>query len=131
MNADRSQSRSGGPSVKRRRADRAGRSAEALCALALRLTGHHILARRFRTPVGELDIVARKGPVLAFIEVKARASFALAAESIAARQRQRVERAAGAYLAAHPALARLDPRFDAMLVAPWRWPRHLRDAWRP
>jgi putative endonuclease len=116
---------------KRRRADRAGRVAEALCALALILAGYRILARRFRTPVGELDIVARRGRVLAFVEVKARASLALAAEAIAARQRQRVERAAGAYLALHPALAGFDQRFDAMLVAPWRWPRHIRDAWRP
>jgi len=131
MNADRARKRGGVVSAKRRRADRAGRWAEALCALALRANGYRILARRFRTPVGELDIVARRGRVLAFIEVKARASFTLAAESIAARQRHRVERAAGAYLASHPALARLDPRFDAMLVAPWRWPRHIRDAWRP
>ena len=121
----------GAPSAKRRRADRAGRFAETLCALSLRLRGYRILARRFRTPVGELDIVARRGSALAFVEVKARATLALAAESIAARQRLRVERAAGAYLASHPALSRLDARFDAMLVAPWRWPRHLRDAWRP
>ncbi|MDH3235925.1 MAG: YraN family protein [Alphaproteobacteria bacterium] len=131
MNPARAKGRGGAPSEKRQRANRAGRSAEALCTLALRLAGYRILARRFRTPVGELDIVARKGRVLAFIEVKARADLTLAAESITARQRQRVERAAGAYLAAHPALARLDSRFDAMLVAPWRWPRHLRDAWRP
>jgi putative endonuclease len=120
-----------GPSEKRRRADRAGRLAETLCALSLRLRGYRILARRFRTPVGELDIVARRGSVLAFIEVKARASFALAAESIAPRQRYRVERAAGAYLSLFPHLARLDVRFDAMLVAPRRWPRHIVDAWRP
>lgn len=117
-------------SEKRRRADRAGRLAETLCALSLRLRGYRILARRFRTPVGELDIVARRGRSLAFVEVKARPSLALAAESIAFRQRKRVERAAGAYLALNPALAGLDARFDAMLVAPWRWPRHLEDAWR-
>jgi len=63
--------------------------------------------------------------------VKARPTLALAAESIAARQRLRVERAAGAYLALNPALARLDARLDAMLVAPRRWPRHIEDAWRP
>jgi putative endonuclease len=118
-------------SEKRRRADRAGRLAETLCALSLRLRGYRILDRRFRTPVGELDIVARRGRALVFVEVKARASLALAAESIAARQRYRVERAAGAYLALHPQLAQLDARFDAMLVAPRRWPRHIVDAWRP
>jgi len=77
-------------SERRRRADRAGRLAETLCALSLRLRGYRILDRRFRTPVGELDIVARRGRVLVFVEVKARASLALAAESIAARQRLRV-----------------------------------------
>jgi len=118
-------------SERRRRADRAGRLAETLCALSLRLRGYRILDRRFRTPVGELDIVARRGRALVFVEVKARASLALAAESIAARQRYRVERAAGAYLALHPDLAQLDARFDAMLVAPRRWPRHIVDAWRP
>jgi putative endonuclease len=121
----------GGPSEKRRRADRAGRLAETLCALSLRLRGYRILARRLRTPVGELDIVARRGRLLVFVEVKARATLALAAESIAARQRLRVERAAGAYLALNPGLADLDMRFDAMLVAPRRWPRHVVDAWRP
>jgi len=116
---------------RRRRADRAGRVAETLCVVSLMLRGYRVLARRFRSPVGELDIVARRGRVLAFVEVKARSNLGLAAESIGARQRSRVERAAEAYLARHPALLRLDQRFDAMLVAPWRWPRHLCDAWRP
>jgi len=69
--------------------------------------------------------------VLAVIEVKARPTFAQAAEAIGLQPRKRVLRAAEAFLARHPALAALDLRFDAMLVAPWRLPVHIRDAWRP
>ena len=115
----------------RRRAVRAGRRAETLCAWHLRARGYRILARRLRTVAGEIDILARRGRVLAVIEVKARPSLAQAAEAIGARQRQRVLRAAEAFLAQNPALAKLDLRFDAMLAAPWRLPVHIRDAWRP
>jgi len=114
----------------RRRAFRLGRWAERLCAWRLRLVGYRVLARRYRTPVGELDLVVRRGRTLAFVEVKARPTLAGAAEAIDRRQRARVERAAAAFLAHHPALAGLEMRFDAMLVAPRRWPRHLADAWR-
>lgn len=115
----------------RRKAVRAGRRAETLCAWHLRARGYRVLARRLRTVVGEIDILARRGSVLAVIEVKARPTLAQAAEAIGRQQRIRVTRAAEAFLAQHPALARLDLRFDAMLAAPWRLPVHIRDAWRP
>lgn len=115
----------------RRKAVRAGRWAENLCAWHLRARGYRILVRRLRTTVGEIDILARRGRVMAVIEVKARPSIAQAAESIGATQRKRVRRAAEAFLAQNPSLAGLDLRFDAMLAAPWRLPVHVRDAWRP
>lgn len=115
---------------RRWRTDRYGRYAEALCRLALRLKGYRILATRLRTPLGEIDIVARRGDVLAVVEVKARADWALANEAVSARQRGRLARAAHVYLSANPQYAALSLRFDAMLVTPWSWPRHLRDAWR-
>ncbi len=115
----------------RRKAVRAGRRAETLCAWHLRARGYRVLARRLRTSAGEIDILARRGSVLAVIEVKARPTLAQAAEAIGTQQRIRVTRAAEAFLAQHPALARLDLRFDAMLAAPWRLPVHIRDAWRP
>ena len=115
----------------RRRAWRAGRRAEAICVWHLRLRGYRVLARGFRAPVGEIDIVARRGGTLVRVEVKARASLGTAAEAVTARQRQRIERAAEAFLARNPRLARLGLRFDAMLVAPRRWPMHIVDAWRP
>ncbi len=114
----------------RQRAWRLGKRAETLCVWLLRLKGYRILARGFRVPMGEIDIIARRGSVLAMIEVKARASRALAAEAITPRQRERIRRAAAAYLAQNPRLAGLGVRFDAMLLAPGRPPAHIVDAWR-
>jgi putative endonuclease len=116
--------------VRRRRAERRGRLAEWLCLWHLRLRGWHIVARGWRCPAGEIDIVARRRAVLAVIEVKSRAEFAAAANALAPRQRRRIARATEALLTARPDLAGLDVRFDLMLVAPRRLPRHWRDAWR-
>lgn len=120
---------------RRRRAEGWGRRAEDVCALALRLKGYHILARRFRCPAGEIDIVARRGDTLAIVEVKARTRVATAMESLTARQRARLERAALAFLARGAAgfvpQSDFSLRFDLMVVTPWRWPRHLPNAWQP
>lgn len=116
------------------KARRFGRWAESLCVATLRLSGWRVLARGRvtgrGTGAGEIDIIARRGRVVAFIEVKARPSLADAAESLSANQRRRLARAAGAFVARHPELAGCTLRFDAMLVAPWRLPRRLEDAWR-
>lgn len=114
----------------RREAWRRGRLAEALSVWRLRLGGWRIVATNHKTPVGEIDIIARRGSVLAFVEVKARPTVEEAAEAIAAPQRRRIERAAEAFLAREPRFAALDARFDVMLVLPWRLPQHLPDAWR-
>ncbi len=112
------------------RARRRGRRAETIAALLLRLKGFRILARDLRLRAGEIDIVARRGGVIAFVEVKARRDLAEAAESLRARQRARILRAAGAYLAGRPDLRHLSPRFDAVLIGAVGWPRHVPDAWR-
>jgi len=114
----------------RRRAQRRGRAAEWLCLWHLRLRGWHILARGWRCPAGEIDILARRGGVLAVIEVKSRGEFTTAAAALGRRQRRRIARAAEAFLIQHSDLAGLDLRFDLMLVAPLRLPRHWRGAWR-
>lgn len=114
----------------RLRALRRGARAEVLSAWWLRLHGYRILARNLRTPVGEIDILVRRGRTLAAVEVKTRADLAEAGESVTPRQRRRVRRALAYYLAAHPEAAALEVRFDAMLVTPWRPPRHVIDAWR-
>jgi putative endonuclease len=115
---------------RRRAAFRRGDRAELLCLWQLRFKGYRILARRYRTPVGEIDLVAQRGKVLAAIEVKARDDLATASEAVSARQRGRIARALLHFLSTRPDLARLSPRFDVMLVAPRRLPRHVVDAWR-
>ena len=120
----------GGARAARQEAEGSGRRGERLAAWWLRLKGYRILARAFRTKVGEIDLVARRGSVLAFVEVKLRASLAGAAFSITPRQKKRIARAALAFLQRHPELAPLSPRFDAILIAPRRWPRHIEGAWR-
>ena len=92
--------------------------------------------RRGHAPTREelqqlIDIIARRRRAIAFVEVKTREDLGAAGEAITLRQRERIQRAAGLYLARQPALAMLDARFDAILVLPWRWPIHIRDAWRP
>jgi putative endonuclease len=101
-------------------------------ALLLSCKLYRVLGRRVKTRMGELDLVALSpGGILCFVEVKARAAEDSAAEAITARQRDRVARAAALYLGAHPALRHRAVRFDAILVTPRRWPRHVKDAWRP
>jgi putative endonuclease len=116
--------------TRRRQAERRGRLAEWLCLWHLRLRGWHIVTRGWRCPAGEIDIVARRGKVLPVIEVKSRGEVAVAANALAPRQRRRIARATEALLLSRPDLAGLDLRFDVMLVAAKRPPRHLRDAWR-
>jgi putative endonuclease len=113
----------------RHKALRRGRRGEALCALWLRLKGYRILGRNLRTPQGEVDILARRGRILAVVEVKARDDVAAAGESVTWDKRKRLLRAARFLLARLPENNDLSIRFDAMLVAPWRID-HVMDAWR-
>jgi len=115
----------------RRRAYRSGRRAEAWCAWWLRLCGYRILARRHRSRHGEIDIVARRGKVVAFVEVKTRPDRGRALAVVRAAQRRRIERAASAFLASRPELGEHAVRFDVIAVVRWRWPHHVADAWRP
>jgi putative endonuclease len=102
-----------------------GLSAESRAAAFLIAKGYRILARRFKTPYGEIDLVARKRNLIAFVEVKARASLDDAAWAVTPRQQQRIINAAQAWLMAHPEHAEFEMRFDAMLIAPRSLPRHL------
>ncbi|MGJ5048074.1 YraN family protein [Bradyrhizobium oligotrophicum] len=104
---------------------RTGLSAEARAAALLIAKGYRILAKRFRTPHGEIDIIARKRGLVAFVEVKARASLDDAAYAVTPRQQRRIIDAAQAWLMAHPDHAEFELRFDAILVAPRSLPRHL------
>lgn len=110
-------------------AERSGRWAENAAAWYLRLCGYHIVARRFLTPAGEIDIVARRGRITAFVEVKLRSTLNDAAEAVTVRQQRRLADAAALWLARNRTAGAV--RFDAILVAPWRLPRHIADAFRP
>jgi putative endonuclease len=119
-----------GAALLRRQARRRGRVAEWLCLWHLRLRGWQIVERRWRCPSGEIDILARRGRVLAVVEVKSRREAEAAALALAPRQRRRIIRAAEAFLVSRPDLAQLELRFDLMLVGPLRLPQHWRGAWR-
>jgi putative endonuclease len=112
-------------SLARVAAFRTGVSAEGRAAALLMAKGYRILARRYRTSYGEIDIVARRRNLVAFIEVKARPSLDDAAYAVTPRQQARIIDAAQAWLMAHPEHAEFELRFDAMLIAPRRLPRHL------
>jgi putative endonuclease len=113
------------PRPERQLAFRTGLSAESRAALLLVAKGFRILARRWKSPVGEIDIVARRRGLLVFVEVKARDNLEDAAWSVTDRQRARIVAAAEAWLARYPDPRVRDIRFDAMLVAPRRVPRHI------
>jgi len=110
--------------MKRQRAERGGRRAESVAAWWLRLKGWTILARRVRTPVGEVDLIARRGRITAFIEVKARASDAQSALALDDYRLRRVVAATEA-LAHRYARPGGDIRVDALFIVPWRLPRHV------
>jgi putative endonuclease len=107
---------------------RFGISAESRAAAYLVAKGYRVVARRFKTAVGEIDIVARRGRALVFVEVKARETLDGAAEALTPRQRRRIIAAAEAWLAKNPDDVMRDIRFDVVLVAPRSLPRHIEGA---
>lgn len=119
------------PRPERKAAEKLGRRAETLASLWLRLKGYRILAQRVRLPVGEIDIVAQKGRLIAFVEVKARRSEALAIDAVSKASWKRINRAAQSWMARRGTLSAHDWRFDLIAVCPRKLPVHLRDHWRP
>ena len=112
---------------KRRRHHR-GLKAESIVAAVYIATGHRILGRRFRTPVGEIDLIALRKNRVAFIEVKRRATTEDAEDAITLTMRRRVRRAADLWLARNPGFQAHDVGFDLVFVVPWRFPIIMRDA---
>jgi putative endonuclease len=105
-----------------------GVSAESRAAMLLIAKAYRILARRWKTPFGEIDIVARRRRTLVFVEVKARATADQAMEAVTERSRQRIIGAAELWLAHHPQDGKADVRFDVIVVTPGKLPQHIPNA---
>lgn len=112
---------------RKRRSERKGRRAEWLAALALMLKGYRIAALRYRTPVGEIDIVARKRDLVAFVEVKARRDLATGVDAVSYPAQRRIAAAGELFISQQRDSARLSWRHDVVVVSPWKWPQHLED----
>jgi putative endonuclease len=106
-----------------------GLKAEKLAEFVLMLKGYRILARRYKTPLGEIDLVTKRGRTVCFVEVKRRGTGREGAEAIHAKNRARVGNAAALYLQKHPQYTDMNIRFDAVIVSPRAWPRHIPRAW--
>lgn len=116
------------PRNKRQIAERGGQRGEALAALLLQAKLYRIRDRRYKTPIGEIDLVAERAGTLVFVEVKTRTHRSGEAEALEAVSTSRIVRAAEHWLARHPREAEKTCRFDVIFLAPGRWPRHLINA---
>jgi putative endonuclease len=116
------------PRPERLKAFQRGLSAESRAALLLVAKAYRIVARRWKTPFGEIDIVARRRRTLVFVEVKARASVDAAMEAVTERTKRRIIGAAELWLAHNPGDVNAEIRFDVIVVAPGKMPRHIANA---
>lgn len=126
--APRARDPDGDAAQARLRAYRRGARAERFAALLLQLKGYRILARRFATPVGEIDLIAVRGRRVAFVEVKQRPTVAECEAAITAKGRARVRRAAECWRASQARYQTYDVAFDLVFIVPWALPLHRPDA---
>lgn len=115
-------------SLKRRKAERRGHVSEYLAALFLMAKGYRILAIRYRTKLGEIDVIARKGDLAVFVEVKARRLEQQAIDAVSFTSQQRIRAASDIWLSRRRDAARLSQRYDVVAVLPGSLPRHFPDA---
>ncbi len=113
------------PADSKRRAYRRGHRGEWLAAVALTLKGFRVVARRYRTKLGEIDLIARRGDLVLIVEVKARPSLQEAMDAVGPQAMRRIEAATDLWLARQPDYARLSVRFDLVAILPGKWPVHV------
>ncbi|MEK1902560.1 MAG: YraN family protein [Rhizobium sp.] len=118
----------GEATLRRRKALRRGSAAEYIAAIFLMLKGYRILAMRHRTKLGEIDIIARKGDLAVFVEVKARADEMGAVDAVSYASQKRIRAASDLWLARQRDYARLSQRYDIVAILPGKLPRHFPDA---
>ena len=118
----------GEATVRRRKALRRGSAAEYIAAIFLILKGYRILALRYKTKLGEIDIVARKGDLAVFVEVKARADEMGAVDAVSYASQKRIRAASDLWLARQRDYAILSQRYDIVAIVPGKLPRHFPDA---
>lgn len=109
----------------RKAAYQRGHRGEARAAWALRLKGYRIVAKRFKTKAGEVDLIARRGRLVAMVEVKARPTLEQAMESVTPTSWHRIEAAGDIWLSRQPDYATLSIRYDLVAVLPGKWPVHI------
>ena len=114
--------------AERIKALRRGSLSEYLAALSLILRGYRILAMRYRVKAGEIDIIARKGDLVSFVEVKARATAADSVFAVNGLTQSRIRNASLYWLQTQKDAGQLSYSYDIVAVRPWRWPEHFRDA---
>lgn len=114
----------------RLKAYRRGHQGEWLAAAALMLKGYRIVARRHRTRLGEIDLIARRGDLVLIVEVKARHTLSEAMDAVTPHAQRRIEGAADLWLARQTDHARLNLRFDLIAILPRRWPVHVANAFQ-
>ncbi|MFN3321605.1 MAG: YraN family protein [Allorhizobium sp.] len=117
-----------GADRKRIRAERLGRWSEYRAALALLIKGYRIVALRYKTKAGEVDIIARRGDLVIFVEVKARKDLRAGVDAVSYTAERRIQNAADHWLRRQSDATRLSLRHDIIVVRPWRWPTHFEGA---
>lgn len=105
-----------------------GQTAEYLAALYLMLKGYRILSIRYKTPIGEIDIIAKRGNLIAFVEVKSRSNMQLAVDAVSTQSQRRIEAASRIWQARQVNSVLFSFRYDIIAMVPMRWPSHLIDA---
>ncbi len=113
---------------KRKQAERLGKRAEWRAVLALLCKGYRIIGMRYKTKLGEIDLIARKGDLIIMVEVKARKTVREAVDAVSLSARRRINDAADLWLGKQRNAHKLSIRFDIIAVVPWRWPTHFKDA---
>ncbi|WP_299374396.1 YraN family protein [uncultured Kiloniella sp.] len=107
-----------------------GRYAETIAAMYLRCKGYQILARNYKTKVGEIDLIARRRSLICFLEVKKRHNLETASYAISQTQQKRIIHAAEYFLRVNPMYLDFDKRFDAVLIGATVFPYHIKNAWQ-